>query len=114
MVLVVNGCLGHLVHTVPLFDDLLSLAQSMQTCFPHILSFSSGWSWLAMDVSNTSATLTSSDPDEHDRHIICYPMLEHLCHAHGGVFMEALFDEEDLGRIARSCHFAMDILCDKE
>ena len=42
------------------------------------------------------------------------PMLELLCHAHIGVFMEALFDEEDLRRIAHSCHFALDILCDNE
>ena len=42
---------------VQLFGDLLSLAQSMQTCFPHIFSFPGRWSWLAMDVSNTSSTL---------------------------------------------------------
>ena len=41
---------------VPLFDDLLSLAQPMQTCFPHIFP-SSRSSWLAMDVSDTSSTL---------------------------------------------------------
>ena len=28
-------------------------------------------------------------------------------------FMEAYFDEADLVRIALSCHFALDILCDK-
>ena len=67
-----------------------------------------------MDVSDTSSTLTSSDPDEHDGHNIWNPMSELLCHAHTGVFMEALFGEDDLGRIALSCHFALDILCDKE
>ena len=41
-------------------------------------------------------------------------MLELLRHAHIGVLMEALFDEEDLERIALSCHLALDILCDKE
>ena len=67
-----------------------------------------------MDVSDTSSTLTSSDRDEYDGHNIWNPMLELLCHAHIGVFMEALFDEEDLVRIAHSCDFALDILCDKE
>ena len=35
---------------VALFDDLLSLAQSMQTCFPHILLFpveGLGWQWMS-------------------------------------------------------------------
>ena len=40
------------------------------------------------------------------------PMLE-LCHAHMGVFTEALLDEE-VGRIALSCHLAPDIPCDKD
>ena len=40
-------------------------------------------------------------------------MLGLLCRAHVGVFMEALLDEVDLGTIALSCHFALDVLCDK-
>ena len=67
-----------------------------------------------MDVSDTSSTLTSWDPDEYDEHNTWNPMLALLCHAHVGVFMDALFDEEDFGRIALSGHFALDILCDKE
>ena len=67
-----------------------------------------------MDVSDTSSTFTSSDPDECDEHNIWNPVLELLCHAHIGVFMEAPFDEEDSGRIELSCHFALDILCDEE
>ena len=31
----------------------------------------------------------------------------------GGIF-EHLVDEIDLARIAFSCHFALDVLCDKE
>ena len=67
-----------------------------------------------MDVSDTSSTLTSSDPDEYDGHNIWNPMLELLCRAHIGVFMEELFGEEDLVRIALSCHLALDILSDEE
>ena len=40
-------------------------------------------------------------------------MLGLLWHAHVGVFMEALLDEVALGRIALSCHIALDVLCDK-
>ena len=61
-----------------------------------------------MDVSDTSSTLTSSDSVDYDEHNSWNPMLELLCHAHIGVFMEALFDEEEMGRIALSCHFALD------
>ena len=67
-----------------------------------------------MNVSDTSSTFTSSVPDEYDGHNIENPMLELVCHAHIGVFMETLLDEEDLGDIAFSCHLALDILCDKE
>ena len=37
-----------------------------------------------------------------------------LCHVQVGVFLESYFDEVVLGRIALSCHFALDILCDEE
>ena len=67
-----------------------------------------------MDISDTSSTLSSSEPNEHHEHNIWNPVLERLCHAHFGVIMEAPFDEEDMGRIALSCHFALDLPCDKE
>ena len=67
-----------------------------------------------MDVSDTSSTLTSSDPDDYDGRTNWNPILELLCHAHIGVFMEARFDVEDLGTIALFRHFGLDILCDKE
>ena len=41
-------------------------------------------------------------------------MLELLCHAHVGVYMKALFDEEDAERIALSCHLALDLLRNKK
>ena len=63
-----------------------------------------------MDVSDTSSTLASSDLDEYDRHNIRNSMLDLLCHVHIGVCIKALFDEEDLGRTAISCHSALDIL----
>ena len=90
--------------------------RKLSQCTRASLTFflSSRKSWLAMDVSDTSSTLTSLDPEEYDEHNIWNPMLELLCHAYVGVFIEALSDEEDLVRNALSCHFALDILCDKE
>ena len=67
-----------------------------------------------MDVSDTSSTHTSSDPDEYDEHNILNPVLELLCRAQVGVSIEAPFDEEDIGRITLSRRFSLDILCDKE
>ena len=39
--------------------------------------------------------------------------MELLCHAHVGVCMEAYLDEVDMGRIALSYQFSLDVLCDK-
>ena len=41
------------------------------------------------------------------------PMLESLCHSEVGFVMEALLDEKEIGRVALSCHFSFDVLCDK-
>ena len=68
---------------------------------------------LAMDVSGTSSTLSSSESNEYHEHNIWNPMLELLFHTHIGISTEALFCEKDMGRIALSCHFALDVLCDK-
>ena len=50
-----------------------------------------------------------SDPDE----LVERNVWNLFCHADIGTFIEALADEKDLGRVALSCHFALDILCDK-
>ena len=53
--------------------------------------------WLAMDGSDTSSTLTSSDSVDCHEHIIWNPVLELLFRMHVGSFMEAYFDEADFG-----------------
>ena len=71
---------------VPLPDDLLF--QSMRTRSLFIFFFSVeglGSQWM----TQTPHPSTSLDADEY------YPMLERLCHAHIGVFMEAPLDEEE-------------------
>ena len=40
-------------------------------------------------------------------------MLELLCHADIGILMEALVDDTVLVMVALSCHYALDVLCDK-
>ena len=92
---------------VPLSDDLFVVIGPVNANTFLAFPFLSRRSWFPMDVSETSSTRTSSDPDEYD------PMLELLCHAHMAVFTEALLDEE-VGRIALSCHDAPDIPCDKD
>ena len=42
-----------------------------------------------------NAKHSSSESNEYQEHNIRNPMLELLCHAHSGVFMEAYFDEVD-------------------
>ena len=66
-----------------------------------------------MDGYDTSSTLSSSESNEYHEHNMWNPILELLCHAHIGVCMEAYLDEVDMGRIALSCHFTLDVLCDK-
>ena len=79
----------------------------------------SGKSWLAMEGSDTPSTLTCSslltspDPDKYDEHNMWNPMFGLFCHEPAGAFMEAYFEEADLGRIALSCDFALDVPCDK-
>ena len=40
--------------------------------------------------------------------------MELLFHVQIGGIFELLVDKKDLARIALSCHFALDVLCDKE
>ena len=67
-----------------------------------------------MDVSDTSSTHSSSESNEYHEHNIWNPMLELLFRTHLGISMEAQFCEEDMERIALSCYFALDVLCDQE
>ena len=67
----------------------------------------------AMNGSVTSSTFSSEESFEYHEHNIWNPMLESLCHSEVGVVMETLLDEVDMGRIALSCHFSLDVPCDK-
>ena len=71
----------------------------------------------APDTSSTStcsSLLTSPNPDEHDEHNMWNLSLGlFCCREQVGAFMESYFHEVVLGRIALSCHFALDLPSDK-
>ena len=70
----------------------------------------------APDTSSTStcsSLLTSPDSDEHDKHNVWKPILNLFCHEYVCAVMESFLDEAAFGRFAPSCHFAIDLLCDK-
>ena len=54
-----------------------------------------------------------SSSDEIFAHNIWNPMIELPFHVQIGFIFELFVDEVDLARIACSCHFALDFLCDK-
>ena len=57
---------------------------------------------------------TASSSDERFAHNMWNPVMELLFHAQFGGTFEPFMDEIYLARIALSCHFALDVLCDKE
>ena len=77
------------------------LAQSMQAPLSPVEDI--GWQWMNQ---------TSSDSVDFNEHNIWNPVLEQLFHVLVGAFTEAYFDEVELGRIALSCHFALDVCPD--
>ena len=89
-------------------DVLCCLAQPVQTRLFSVEG--AGWQWTGPTLRLHS---TPSDSVACDEHNIWNPVLELLFHVHVGAFMEAYFDEADLVIIAHSCHFALDVLCDK-
>ena len=75
---------------------------------------------LAMEKEDyTSSTCTSSSVSTSSRcydeneHNMWNPLLELFCHVQVGLRMETPVDEVATARVALSCHFALDSLCDK-
>ena len=63
--------------------------------------------------SSGSSVSTASSSDELFAHNIRNPTMELLFHVQIGGIVELFVDEIDLARIALSCYFALDLLCDK-
>ena len=64
--------------------------------------------------SPTSCVSTASSSDEGFEHNIWNSFMELPFHVQIGGIFELFADEIDLARTALSCHFAVDLLCDKE
>ena len=68
-----------------------------------------------MERSDTSfvSAATASDSVDFDAHNMWNPLLEIPFHVQIGGIFEIFVEEIDLVRIALSCQFALDLLCDK-
>ena len=66
-----------------------------------------------MERSDISSVTTASDSLDVDAHNIWNPMMMLLFHVQIGSIFEVFMEDIDLARIALSCHFALDVLCDK-
>ena len=62
------------------------------------------------DGSLSSMSSSNSDGEVHN---LWSPLLELFYHTQIGQGMETMVDEISTARVALSCHFALDILCDK-
>ena len=66
-----------------------------------------------MQRSDASSVSTASSPVDFTAHNVWNPMMEIVFHMQIGGIFGLLVEEIDLARIAHSCHFALDLLCDK-
>ena len=66
-----------------------------------------------MEQSDASSVSTASTPANLVEHNVWNPMMELLVHVQICGIFEIYIDEFDLARIALSCHFALEQLCDK-
>ena len=63
--------------------------------------------------STSSSLSTSSSCYDENEHNMWNPLLEVFCHVQVGLRMETQADDVATARVALSCHFALDSLCDK-
>ena len=64
--------------------------------------------------SSVSCVSTASISDEILAHDIWNPLIELFFHVQICGIFEPFVDEIELARIALSCHFALDLLCDRD
>ena len=116
-----------LVHGTQLsaVSDVCLISMLNDTCrqgfcdeFPLIVQKLAQSTWFvisrrAMNGTVTSSTFSSEESFEYHEHNKWNPMWESLFHSEVRVVMEALLHEVDMVRIALSCHFSLDVLCDR-
>ena len=66
-----------------------------------------------MERSDAPSDSTASSSVDSVEHNVWNLMMELLFHVQIGGIFDIFVDEIDLARIALSCHFALDLLCDK-
>ena len=66
-----------------------------------------------MERSDASSVSTASSSVDFVAHNVWNPMMELLFHVQIGGIFELFVEEIDLARNELSCHFALDLLCDK-
>ena len=99
-----------LVHTHAAHRFGISLIPFFSRSAPH-----SAWLYLTSAMESlTSCVSTASSSEESSTHNMWNPMMELPLHVQIGGILELFVEEIDLARIALSCHFARDVLCDKE
>ena len=69
--------------------------------------------WCAMERSDASSGSTASNSVDFAAHDNRNLLMELLFHVQIGGIFEIFVEEIDLATIALSCHFALDLLCDK-
>ena len=68
---------------------------------------------VAMYNEATPSTFSSEESFEYFEHNVWNPMLSTLCHSEIGIMIETFLEEANMGRIALSCHFSLDVLCEQ-
>ena len=72
-----------------------------------------GVSQMVTATTFSSARSSWSSGTDEGEHSVWNPFLGFCCHHRIGYNMEGILTEEELGRVALSCRFALDLLCDK-
>ena len=66
-----------------------------------------------MHYETSTSTFSSEESFEYFEHNVWNSMLCALCHFEIGKIMETLLEDASLGRCALTCHFSLDVLCER-
>ena len=64
------------------------------------------------NLTRPPSSISSSSSEEQD-HNEWSPLLELFFHWRIGQYMEAMVDDVSTAKVALTCHFALDVLCEK-
>ena len=95
-----------------LYRALLAQKRLWRSSFAAIHSVAAWCLTVPASTCSSAGASWSSGTDEGE-HSVWNPFLGFCCHHRIGYYVEGILTEEELGRVARSCRFALDLLCDK-